>query len=52
MLREWLEQQEDEEWLPLIEASRAEWRQQGGVEARQFFRQLQEEEAAAGALPR
>ena len=50
VLREWLEQQEDAELLPLIEASEAEWRQHGGVEAGEFFRQLREERAGSGAL--
>lgn len=29
-VQEWLECQEDETWLPLIEAARAEWRTQQG----------------------
>lgn len=29
-VREWLERQEDAEWVPLIEEARAEWQAQGG----------------------
>ena len=29
-VREWLERQEDAEWVPLIEEARAEWEAQGG----------------------
>ena len=39
-LREWLEDQEDTELLPALEAARAEWREKGGTEAQEFFRQL------------
>jgi len=42
-LREWLEAQEDAELLPEIEASRAEWKEKGGVEAGKFFSQLREQ---------
>ena len=41
-LREWLEAQEDAELLPEIEAARAEWEDKGGMEAGEFFRQLEE----------
>ena len=37
-VREWLEAREDEELLPVIEAARAEWKEQGGVETTEFFR--------------
>jgi len=29
-VREWLEHQEDAEWVPLVEEARAEWQAQGG----------------------
>ena len=29
-VREWLERQEDAEWVPLVEEARAEWRAKGG----------------------
>lgn len=50
VLREWLAAQEDAEWLPAIEAARAEWRAQGGVEAGEFFGHLRESEGAPGAV--
>ena len=43
-LREWLEEQEDAEWLPAVEAARADWRARGGVEARKLFGRIAEEE--------
>jgi hypothetical protein len=43
-LREWLEEREDEEWLPLVERARAEWLEQGGAEAGEFFDRLRGEE--------
>ena len=43
-LREWLEAQEDAELIPLIEAARKEWQEKGGIEAREFFGRLDEEE--------
>ncbi|MBI4493575.1 MAG: hypothetical protein HY690_12365 [Chloroflexi bacterium] len=43
-LRQWLAAREDAELLPAIEAARAEWREQGGVEAGEFFRQLRAEQ--------
>ncbi|HLF07736.1 MAG TPA: hypothetical protein VI789_00085, partial [Dehalococcoidia bacterium] len=39
-LREWLEAQEDAELLPVAEAARAEWKEKGGIEAGEFFREL------------
>ncbi len=42
-LREWLEAQEDAEWQPSLNAARAEWRDQGGTEAAEFFGQLKGE---------
>lgn len=48
-LREWLEAQEDAELLADILAARAEWEEKGGVEAREFFRRLEEEEEPASA---
>jgi hypothetical protein len=42
-LHEWLEALEDGELIPLIEESRAEWEQHGGIEASEFFRQLNAE---------
>lgn len=50
-LREWLDEQEDAEWLPAIEAARAEWRERGGVEARELFQRLTDEESQR-RLPR
>jgi len=29
-VQEWLERQEDAEWVPLIEEARAEWQERGG----------------------
>ncbi len=37
---EWLEAREDEELRVGLEEARAEWERQGGVEAREFFRDL------------
>jgi hypothetical protein len=45
-LREWLEAQEDFGLLPEIEAARAEWEEKGGIEAREFFQRLEEEDQA------
>ena len=39
-VREWLEAREDEELAKEVEEARAEWKQQGGVEAGEFFREL------------
>lgn len=39
-VREWLESQEDAELLPMIEAARRKWKEKGGQEATEFFRQL------------
>ena len=39
-LREWLEAQEDAELLSEIEAARAKWQEDGGVEASEFFARL------------
>lgn len=41
-VREWLENQEDAELLPSIEMARAEWEENGGVEAGGFFRRLRD----------
>ncbi len=38
-VREWLEAREDEELAKELEEARAEWEQQGGVEAGEFFRE-------------
>ncbi len=38
-VREWIESQEDAELRPAIEAARQEWKEKGGVEAGEFFRQ-------------
>ncbi len=46
-LREWLEVQEDLELAPLIEEAMAEYREKGGVEAEEFFRQLEAERKSA-----
>lgn len=48
-LREWLEAQEDAELLAEIEAARVEWKEKGGIEAREFFRRLEEEGKSRGA---
>lgn len=51
ILKEWLEEQEDIELLPAIEAARGEWREKGGIEAGEFFRQLRgEEKDSTGAI--
>ena len=49
-LREWLEAQEDAELLPAIEEAQAEWKEKGGTEAGEFFRQLRAEEKKADAV--
>ncbi len=46
-LREWLEVQEDLELAPLIEEAMAEYREKGGIEAEEFFRQLKAERKSA-----
>ena len=40
-VREWLEAREDEELHLALEQARAEWVEQGGIEAGEFFRQLE-----------
>jgi plasmid stability protein len=40
-VREWLEAREDEELRAGLEEIRAQWERQGGVEAGEFFRQLE-----------
>jgi hypothetical protein len=42
-LREWLEALEDAELIPLVEEARADWEKYGGIEATEFFRQLDAE---------
>ena len=42
-LHEWLEALEDAELMPLVEEARAEWEKHGGIEASEFFRQLDAE---------
>lgn len=42
-LREWLEMQEDAESRVGIESARAEWKDQGGIEAREFFDRLKQQ---------
>ena len=37
-VREWLETKEDEELRQDLDEARQEWENQGGVEAREFFR--------------
>ncbi len=49
-LREWLELQEDLELGPIIEEARRELREKGGIEANQFFRQLETERGKARAV--
>lgn len=49
-LNEWLELQEDLELAPLIEEARRELREKGGVEATEFFRQLEAERGKARAV--
>lgn len=49
-LREWLEAQEDTELRAAIDSARAEWREQGGVEASEFFMQLREGQESPGDL--
>ena len=46
-LQEWLETREDMELTPLIEEAMAEYREKGGVEAEEFFRQLKAERRSA-----
>ena len=46
-LNGWLELQEDLEVAPLIEEAMAEYREKGGIEAGEFFRQLEAERKSA-----
>ena len=39
-VREWLESKEDEELRANLDEARNEWKRQGGVEAGQFFRDV------------
>ena len=39
-VREWLESREDEELRAGLEEARGEWERLGGVEAREFFQEL------------
>lgn len=43
VLQEWLEAEEDRDLLPVVEAARSEWQEQGGIEAHEFFRQIAKE---------
>ena len=43
-LREWLEDHEDADLLPVVDAARAEWAEKGGIEAAGFFRKLEDED--------
>ena len=49
-LREWLDAQEDADLLPLIDSAQAEWENEGGIEAAEFFRRLREESDEVRAL--
>ena len=49
-IREWLEVQEDLELAPIIEEARRELREEGGIEAKEFFRQLEAERGKARAV--
>ena len=49
-LSEWLEVQEDLELGPIIEEARRELREEGGIEAKEFFRQLEAERGKARAV--
>lgn len=40
-VREWLEDREDEELRSGLEEARREWQSEGGVEASEFFRQIE-----------
>ena len=42
-MREWLEAKEDEELGPEIDKIREEWEREGGIEAEEFFAQLEAE---------
>ena len=44
-VREWLEAKEDEELGPEIDKIREEWEREGGIEAEEFFAQLEAERA-------
>ena len=46
-LNEWLELQEDLELAPLVDEAMAEYREKGGTEAGEFFRQLKAERKSA-----
>ncbi len=50
-LRHWLESQEDAALHPVLDAARAEWTRRGGIEAGEFFRQLNETPHGSGAPP-
>ena len=41
-VREWLDSREDADLANVIEEARAEWREQRGVEASEFFARLKE----------
>ena len=43
-LREWLEDHEDADLLPVVDAARAERAGEGGIEAAGFFRKLEDED--------
>ena len=49
-LQDWLESLEDAELLPSLQAARAEWEQDGGVEASEFFGSLRQSASAGSAL--
>ncbi len=49
-LQEWLDVQEDIEHGPLIDQARRELRDKGGIEAEEFFRQLEAERGKARAV--
>ncbi len=48
-LNEWLEMQEDLELGALADEARREYDEKGGIEAHEFFRQLQEEHGRKSA---
>ena len=50
-VRDWLENQEDTDLLPIIEAARTEWQERGGIEAAEFFRTPIEERLVTDATP-
>ncbi len=49
-LQEWLDVQEDLELGPLIDEARRELRDKGGIEAEEFFRQLEAERGKPRAV--